>query len=286
VLVAGLVLQAVAASVGGWAVGGAETISPAWAVVDSSTTGRFRVLWVGADEGRPFSAPGGDPLGVAAAGDASLAWSLTDRSGAQAIDLGRPLAGAGADALSASLQELVGGTTTHGGALLAPFAVRFVVAREGDLPDAAQLRLDAQTDLDRVPATGLVIWANAAVLPPASVLQPDRTDRRVIAVGTLAEVQRFVAPRVRALQPTPAGWEGDTGGGTLAVLSTEFDGAWQLEGSSGDPDRAFGWATSFGVTGTHVAITYGGNLPRVVSIWLLAGLWLGALWVTRKPVRR
>jgi hypothetical protein len=33
-------------------------------------------------------------------------------------------------------------------------------------------------------------------------------------------------------------------------------------------------------------VRYGSQLPRSIEIWLLAGLWLAALWITRKPVAR
>ena len=79
VLGGGLGLQAVGAMVGGWAVGGLAALPPAWAVVSSSAKGDFRVLWVGADTGARFVAPGGDPDGVLANGAASLRYGLTGR---------------------------------------------------------------------------------------------------------------------------------------------------------------------------------------------------------------
>lgn len=83
------------------------------------------------------------------------------------------------------------------------------------------------------------------------------------------------------------GWEGPTQGGDTALISTEFDDAWRLDGTQTAPARAFGWATSFAVDGqTDVRIVYGAQLPRTIELWLLAALWLVALWVTRKPVRR
>jgi GT2 family glycosyltransferase len=285
VLGVGLLLQAVAAASGVWAIGGPETIPPAWAVVDSAATGRFRVLWVGPDDGRPFPAPGGDPVDVTQAGPATLAWALTDREGIQAIDQGRPLAGPGADDLARSLQEILGGTTTNGGALLSPFSIRYVVGREDALPPAATARLDAQGDLDLIPASGLVIWRNAVALPPASVLAPDKEARRIIASSSLDARQRFLPADPRALEPTADGWEGDTGGGTLAIVTDEFDDAWTIDPPAA-PRRAFGWAMSMDASGDHATIAFQGDLPRAISTWILAALWLAALWITRKPVRR
>ena len=63
VLGVGLLFQSVAAMIGGWAVGGVEQIPAAWAVVEGSAKGDFRVLWVGGDDGTPFPAPGVMPRG-------------------------------------------------------------------------------------------------------------------------------------------------------------------------------------------------------------------------------
>jgi hypothetical protein len=83
------------------------------------------------------------------------------------------------------------------------------------------------------------------------------------------------------------GWSGATGGGNLALVSTEFDGAWELEGSDAAPQRAFGWATDVDVAGSTTArVLYGAQLPRTIESWLLLVLWAAALWFTRKPVRR
>ena len=81
------------------------------------------------------------------------------------------------------------------------------------------------------------------------------------------------------------GWSAEASAG-IAVISTEFIDAWQLEGSGSAPQRAFGWATSFPVTSGLVHIRYGAQLQRTMETWLLALLWMVALWVTRKPVAR
>ena len=69
------------------------------------------------------------------------------------------------------------------------------------------------------------------------------------------------------------------------TVASAFDGAWQLGGVDG-PQRAFGWATSFPNPPTEIDITFADQFPRTLSIWLLAGVWAVALWITRKPVRR
>ena len=64
VLVVGLVLQALAALVGSWAIGGAGNVTPAWSVLDARSLGEYNIVWVGAPDGQPFPAPGGDPTGI------------------------------------------------------------------------------------------------------------------------------------------------------------------------------------------------------------------------------
>ena len=49
---------------------------------------------------------------------------------------------------------------------------------------------------------------------------------------------------------------------------------------------AVGWATAFPTAGGHVRVRYGSQLPRSIALWLLAGLWVAALWITRKRVER
>jgi hypothetical protein len=286
VLAAGLVLQSLAAMVGGWAVGSRDRIPAAWAVVDSSAKGEFRVLWIGADDGRSFPAPGGDPLGIAQAGAATIRWGLTTREGSTALDIGRPLAGPGADALREAIEEIVSGTTTHGGALLAPFGIRYVVAEEADLPAAARALFDRQADLDTVPATGLLIYRNGVGLPPAGVVDASRPDRRIIDSANPGITQQLLPMPVTPLDQVDGGWMGPTGGGNIAVISTEYDGSWELEGSSTDPGRAFGWSTSFPVSTSSIRIENGAQRSSTVAIWILAGVWAVALWITRKPVRR
>ena len=91
---------------------------------------------------------------------------------------------------------------------------------------------------------------------------------------------------VRPLRATEGGWDGDAAGGPV-VISTEFDGAWTLEGSDTPPERSFGWSTSFREVGPGpVEIRYGAQLPRTIAIALLAAVWAVALWITRKPVAR
>jgi glycosyltransferase involved in cell wall biosynthesis len=283
----GIFLQTVAVLVGGWAVGepGPDRVPPAWSVVESRARGQFRVLWLGAGRLGPFPPPGGEPQAVAEAGRATVRYALTDREGVSALDLGRPSTGPGPEWLAAALDEILSGTTRHGGALLAPFGVRFVVAGADDLPDETRALFDTQVDLDPTPAAELVVYRNAAAMPPAAILDDDPATVQAMRAVDMGGIARSEVRRARPIAQVQGGWEGGKGAGPV-FLSTEFQGAWELEGTSDEPFTAFGWATGFPAQRAPVSVRYGAQLPATVQAWLLAGLWVVALWVTRKPVAR
>lgn len=281
----GLVLQSVATLVGGWAVGGPEQVPAAWSVLASTAKGDFRVLWVGAHTNAPFPAPGGDPHGLAAAGRATLRYGLTGRDGVLAIDIARSSVGPGPESLDEALDEILSGTTRHGGALLAPFGVRFVIADGDDLPDAARALLDEQVDLDLVPAAGLVVYRNARALPPAAVLEDTSESIAAMRASDPAGIVGTQLRRASPLRQVEGGWQGGKGSGPVYV-STEFQGSWTVEGSTDTPLTAFGWATGFDAQQAPISIRYGAQMPATIQAWVLAGVWAAALWVTRKPVAR
>jgi hypothetical protein len=289
VLGGGIALQAASAMVGGWAVGGPDVLPPAWAVVSSSAKGDFRVLWVGADTGARFVAPGGDPEGVLPDGTASLRFGSTGRAGVLAIDTGRALTGPGEQHLERALAEIVSGSTTHGGALLAPFGVRFVVAQRGDLPAGVENIFGAQVDLDREGTSGLLIYRNAAALPPAAVVPADHEVARIVGSADLGAIEQLPSFRPTALAAVPGGWAGEAPAAGVAVVSTEFESDWQLEAPNGRivrPSEAFGWSTSFDAPAGELRVRFAGQMVRTVETIVLGLLWLAALWITRKPVTR
>ena len=124
------------------------------------------------------------PRATVEAGEATLRFGITDRTGVSALDTGRPMVGPGADHLAEALNEVLSGTTQHGGALFAPFAVRYVVADADSLPPAAAERLTSQLDLNLVPAAGLVIFRNTSTMPPAAILDADKETAALIHSGT------------------------------------------------------------------------------------------------------
>ena len=99
----------------------------------------------------------------------TVRYGITGRGGVTALDLGRPEQGDAYDYADRVLAAVLSGSTEHGGALLGPLGVRFVVADAGGLPATAKRRLDAQVDMDRKPAGGLIIYKNERALPPAAV---------------------------------------------------------------------------------------------------------------------
>jgi GT2 family glycosyltransferase len=283
VLFVGLGSQALQVTLAEWEVR-PNGLPPAWPVIDSSAAGDFRILWIGGPRGDRFPSPGGDPLGVVEAGPASVRFGVSDRHGVSALDIGRSAFGPGYDQLRAAVGELLAGGTSHAGAMLGPLGIRFVVAGPGDLPAAARARLDAQADLDRVPAGGLAIYRNAAELPtafvasdPAWTSSAEDTDLAAIAARPTVGVERIPPPEssVRAEVELPA----------EVVALDQFDAGWRVR--DGDrrlaPRRAFGWAMSADVEPGEVSFVYTGQWVRTLEMSALGALWLAALWITRKP---
>jgi hypothetical protein len=184
------------------------------------------------------------------------------------------------------MNEILSGTTTHGGALLAPFGVAYVVGDQGNLPPDSRALLQEQVDLDLVPASGLVIFRNAAALPPAAAVEADDEVRTLVHSASPLDTEQLRFDDPVALHAVPDGWSGTARGPGLILLASEYEPVWTIEGSDAAPLRSFGWATSFDTEGGTVLVTHGGQLPRTIGLVLLGGFWLAALWITRKPVAR
>ncbi len=283
VLAVGLGAQALQVTLAEWDVG-TNGLPPAWPVVAASDSGEFRILWFGSPGGDGFPAPGGDPLGVVPAGAASVRFGVTDRNGITALDTGRSSYGPGYEALRTALSELLAGGTSHAGAMLAPLGVRYLVAQEGDVPAETLARLDAQADLDRVPAGGLRIYKNAAALPTA-FLATDPEWESAADVSTPAEIAARPIVRVERIPPpetdvpTPVELPGEM------VAADQFDPGWRIV-NAGErlPARpAFGWAISGPVEPGDASFLFVDQWMRTVEMSVLAVLWLAAMWITRRP---
>ncbi|HXF57385.1 MAG TPA: hypothetical protein VNO34_07415, partial [Actinomycetota bacterium] len=288
VLAAGVGLSAQAAQAlrGDWEVGGPDRVPAAYALVREGAPGG-RVLWLGAGDGDAFPPPGGLPDGLVRAGQATVRYAVRWAGGASALDVGRSSEGPGYRALEAVLAEVLSGATRHGGALLAPFGVRFVVADPADLPEPAWIRLLRQVDLDPVPVGGLRVLENAKAVPAASVVvDPGWTVR---ARGPALGAVDLPLPEARPFQPPRL--EGGAGPGAMVLLAQEFDPRWRLElpgGARLRPFRAFGWATAF--AGSPVpggsAVGFGGQRAHALTLGGLAVLWAAVTVITRRPPRR
>jgi GT2 family glycosyltransferase len=283
-LAGGLVGQTFQAALGNWTIG-PNALPSAWPLV-SNEPGDFRILWLGGRSGDPFPAPGGDPSGVVEAGPATVRFAVTDRDGITALDIGRREEGAGYDYLRRTLTELLAGQTSHGGALLSPLGIRFIVAGQGDLPAAAAARLDAQLDLNRTPAGGLVIYDNARVLPLAFVTSsPPLAD----AAGgiDLEPIASLPPPDATSIGPLPGGFGGTSPGG-FGFISYQDEGGWRVQtgGRTLGTERAFGWGIGFDAAPGPVRLTYADQWIRTSETIALALLWLAVLWITRRRVVR
>jgi hypothetical protein len=263
-------------------------LPPAWPVVSQGANGDFRVLWIGRDDGMPFPAPGGDPSGVLAAGPASLRYALTGREGVTALDIGRSEQGPGYQQLERTLAELIGGETHHAGALLAPFGIRYIVSGAGDLPALVRSRLEGQIDLDRVPALGLTIYRSPRPFPPAGSVPGDALGPLLERDAGLSAVAMLQAPRVSVLPGVQGGWTGRIEAGSAAYVADQYADGWQLRSGSQEesPSPAFGWALGFAPVASagRASISYAYQWMRTAQTIVLALLWAGALWITRRPM--
>jgi GT2 family glycosyltransferase len=284
VLLVGLAGQVFQAALGGWAIG-PNGLPSAWPVV-ANAPADARVLWIGRPEPGRFPAPGGDPIGVVDAGAASVRFGITDRDGASVLDLSRPDGGAGYQYVREALLALLSGGTSHAGALLAPLGVRFVVAGAGDVPPGVRDRLEAQLDLDLVPAEGLVIFRNARALPPAFVTG-DRAFARAAGTAHLIDVAALGDVAASAMRPSGSSWTSTSRGGFGYVADQRASG-WRVTTPQGErpTSAAFGWAIGFEAPPGPFRLTYEDQGIRTAAIAVLGLLWLGVLWVTRRPGSR
>lgn len=286
--------QSFQAARGGWAIGGPDRVPAAYAVVAGASVPGDRVLWLGRRSGAAFPAPGGLPDGTVAAGPATVRYAVRTTSGVSALDIGRPAYGIGYDRLEETIHAFLGGESRHAGALLAPFGIRFVLARAGDLPFAATDRLGEQVDLSGVNAGGLMIYRDDVSIPVAAVI-PDAAWASAAARGDLTRVAALTRPTFALLSAGDGSYEGRSPDATerrpLVLLSQQFASGWRLVPEGGakpvSATPAFGWAVGFTAASeaSSFSVRYAGQAGRTAEMVLLAALWVAALWVVRRPAR-
>lgn len=279
-VLAGVGAQASQALRGDWAVG-EDRIPPAWPLVETAHPGvAFRVLWLGDVRAAALPPPGGPADRILEAGPASVAYAVTGREGRSVTSIGIPASGPGYDRLEVALRTILSGRVRHGGALLAPLGVGFVVAGEEALPEEAAARLGEQLDLLGAPrAGGLIIYQNTRLLPIASVLAgagPAAAARS----GDLLAATRVGERRVTPLRPDGgAAWVGagpeDQAG--VAYVATEHDPRWRLEPHGGVAFPAFGWGVGFDVAAgaDRLRLVFDAGWPGMLRLAALAILWAG-----------
>ncbi len=283
-LILGLGAQSLAMIPGNWGVG--ETrIAPAWAVVSTDAAPSFRVLWLGQDDGRSFPPPAGDPDGVVAAGGVELAYAVTGSGGRSALRLNMPASGAAFEVLEERLASVVSGRIRHGGAALAPFGIRYVVAEPGQLGSVAAERLSQQVDVDLIQQEGGLLLFRSSVPLPIAVILPGEAAASAAArtddLATTALPPGATAPFV----PQDGGWSGTNpeAESGVALIADEYDDIWsgQAGGAVVEPFLAFGWALGFPApTGRLDVHPESGGWT--IQLLILAALWMAALWTVRR----
>jgi GT2 family glycosyltransferase len=279
--------QAAEAARASWRIGASDDIVPdAQPLIATSAGDSFRVLWVGRWDGGALPPPAGLPQGRVEAGRSSVRYAVGGPDGVSALDVGRPAAGAGYEQLEDALAAVFGGDSRHGGALLSPFGIRLVVADPDDLTRQLERRLKGQLDLNAVPAGDLLVFRAA---------RPVRLESVVSAPDWLSAARRPSYSRMASL-PAPASrplGEPVPGGSpppeALALLSQQFDDRWRATGGreAEEAFEAFGWAVGFAVDpDAEVEVRYVGQPTRNGEVLALTLLWLGALWMTRRPATR
>ena len=199
--------------------------------------------------------------------------------------MGVPADGPAFESLELALAAVISGRVRHGGAALAPFAIRYVVAAPDALDPVAGGRLADQVDLDLVQREGgLLLYRSAVALPPAAILSGEDAAAAAESTDLLAPTA-LPGTELSPLERDGDGWIGTvaaTGSG-LAFVSDEFDPGWSgVEGGADiQPFAAFGWALGFQAGPGELSLRPDG-LPWTLQLIALAILWAGALWTVRR----
>jgi GT2 family glycosyltransferase len=286
VIVVGWAAQAFQTAVGAWAVG-EDRLPPAWPVVASAEPGAsFRVLWLGADDGRRFPPPGGDPEGrVATEEGVAVAYGVTGRRGTTIAGTALPSDGPPYRRLEIVLAEILSSRIRHGGSLLAPFGIRYVVAGEGRLPSPVVGALGDQLDIDLVQrAGGLSVYRNARLPVKAATFAGGEALDAARTPSLLAPLSLDAASAEPLARRDGATWSGSVSETpSLVVVGDRFDPRWRA--GQATPFPAFGWALGFEADQGEVRAALERDVRRPVELIALTALWAVALWFVRREGR-
>ena len=236
-----------------WSAGGrwaARTrLPPAWAVVSSSAKGGVPRALGGSGHGGAVRCARWRPEGVLPNGASSLAVRAdrTRRHRSRRTRAARsPVPGRAT--WFARLSEIVSGSTTHGGALLAPLGVRFVVAQRGRPPCRRREHLRRAGRPRPGGNVGIAHLSQRRArslprrcCPPTrrsrrTVRSADLGDDRTTAVVPLGPARRAVPEDGRVRRPRP-------GSRWCRRSSNPTGGSKRPNGDVVRPREAFGWST-------------------------------------------
>jgi hypothetical protein len=136
-------------------------------------------------------------------------------------------------------------------------------------------------DLDLVPAGGLTIYRNAAVLPTAFISAnasvPHGSDPTALEDAPVVDADPLHGGGDR--------FSGTATSGGHVVVSAQFDEGWRVrnDGRSPAPFEGYGWAIAAPVEPGAVIVEHPRPWYRTAALVALALLWVAALWITRKP---
>jgi hypothetical protein len=194
-----------------------------------------------------------------------------------------PAEGPAFESLERALAAVLSGRVRHGGAALAPFAIRYVVAAPDALDPLAAARLGQQVDMDLIQREGgLLLYRSAVALPQTAILAGEDAAAAVERTDLLARTA-LPGVGVAPLEREGSGWQGTTTGAGVALVTDEFDAGWtgSEAGTDVQPFPAFGWALGFPAASGRLSLRPDG-LPWTLQLITLGILWAGALWVVRR----
>ena len=131
-----------------------------------------------------------------------------------------------------------------------------------------------------------MIYRNARALPPAFVTQ-DASYARAARAGSMLDVAALGEVQTQPVEASGNVWTGSSSGG-FGYVADQTAAAWTLRTSDGSApaSTAFGWAIGFRAPAGAFTLVYADQFERTVEMLLLGILWLGVLWVTRRPGSR